>query len=119
MTLGERIKANRQRQGISQAKLGELLLVSQQAVAKWEKSIAEPDSTALKTMASLFHTTTDELLGFTEITPELKVAGVGRRAIYLSDDEFDWLELRSEVLRTKGEEYLKTLKVMIEAVTKS
>lgn len=77
MTLGERIKANRQRQGISQAKLGELLLVSQQAVAKWEKSIAEPDSTALKTMASLFHTTTDELLGFTEITPELKDAGVG------------------------------------------
>ena len=70
-------------------------------------------------MASLFHPTTDELLGFTEITPELKAAGVGRRAIYLSDDEFDWLELRSEVLRTKGEEYLKTLKVMIEAVTKS
>ena len=54
-----------------------------------------------------------------EWTNEEKAAGIGRRAIYLSDDEFDWLELRSEVLRTKGEEYLKTLKVMIEAVTKS
>ncbi len=54
-----------------------------------------------------------------EWTKEEKAAGVGRRAIYLSDDEFDWLELRSEVIRTKGEEYLKTLKVMIEAVTKS
>ena len=64
----------------------------------------------------------EEALGIKEKydwTDEEKAAGVGRRAIYLSDDEFDWLELRSEVLRTKGEEYLKTLITMIEAVTKS
>lgn len=54
-----------------------------------------------------------------EWTDEEKALGVGRRATYLSEDEFDWLELRSEVIRTKGEEYLKTLITMIQAVTKT
>lgn len=53
-----------------------------------------------------------------EWTDEEKSLGVGRRATYLSDDEWDWLELRSEVLRIKGEDYLKTLITMIEAITK-
>lgn len=56
-----------------------------------------------------------ELRNKHEWTDEEKAAGIGRRAIYLSDDEFDWLELRSEVLRTKGEDYLNTLIVMINA----
>lgn len=52
-------------------------------------------------------------------TDEEKALGVGRRATYLSEDEWEWLELRSEVIRTKGEDYLKTLIVMIDAVTKT
>lgn len=54
-----------------------------------------------------------------EWTEEEKALGVGRRATYLSEDEWEWLELRSEVIRTKGEDYLKTLIVMIDAVTKT
>lgn len=51
-----------------------------------------------------------------EWTEEEKALGVGRLAIYLTDDEFDWLELRSEILRTKGAEYLQTIEVMINAI---
>lgn len=54
-----------------------------------------------------------------EWTDEEKALGVGRRATYLSEDEFDWLELRSEVIRTKGEEYLKTVIAMINAIIKN
>lgn len=63
----------------------------------------------------------EEALGLNkplEWTDEEKEAGVGRHPTYLSEDEMEWLELRSEVIRTQGEEYLKTLKIMVEAVTK-
>ena len=53
-----------------------------------------------------------------EWTDEERAAGVGRHPTYLSEDETEWLELRSEVIRTQGEEYLKTLTVMIEAAIK-
>ena len=125
MTVGENIKKLRAQQGLSQAKLGELLNVSQQAVAKWEKAVAEPDLTTLVELANLFKVSVDYLIGHNAIKPssewtdEEKALGVDRRAVYLSEDEFDWLELRSEVIRTKGEDYLQTLITMIKAVTKS
>ncbi len=50
-----------------------------------------------------------------EWTDEEKALGVGRRAIYLSEDEFDWLELRSQVIEVQGESYLNTLIAMIKA----
>lgn len=63
----------------------------------------------------------EKVLGLNQFrgwTPEEKAAGVGRRAIYLSDEEYDWLEIRSEILRVKGEDYLSTLTNMLEAITK-
>lgn len=118
MSLGEKIKTYRLKQDLSQAKLGELLNVTQQAVAKWEKSIAEPDSSAIKKMASLFHTSIDDLFEFSEITQENKALGIDRRAIYLSEDEFDWLELRSLIIEAQGEQYLKTLQIILSAIPK-
>ncbi len=61
----------------------------------------------------------EKVLGIAwELTDEEKAAGVGRRKIYLSDEEYDWLEIRSEILRVKGEDYLNTLTNMLEAITK-
>lgn len=63
----------------------------------------------------------EEALGLNkplEWTDEDRAAGVGRHPTYLSEGEQNWLELRSEVIRTQGEDYLKTLETMIEAVTK-
>ena len=52
-----------------------------------------------------------------EWTNEEKALGVGRHATYLSEDEYKWLELRSEVLRIHGEQYLNTLVTMLKAIT--
>lgn len=65
--LGDKIKTERMKIGISQAKLGEMLSVTQQAVGKWEKNIAEPDSNVLNELATLFNVSTDYLLSREEI----------------------------------------------------
>lgn len=59
--LQKRIKKCRELSGYSQAKLGEYLNVTQQAVGKWEKGIAEPDSQTLTKMAKLFNVSIDYL----------------------------------------------------------
>ena len=63
MSIGERIKAERQKKGISQAALGEMLQITQQAVAKWERDLSEPDSQMLIKLANYFGVTIDYLLG--------------------------------------------------------
>lgn len=64
--LAERLRIYRLKKGISQQKLGILLSVSQQAVGKWEKGIAEPDSLTLNKLANYFGITVDYLLGRTD-----------------------------------------------------
>lgn len=125
MKLGERIRNERIKKNISQSVLGDKLQVTQQAVGRWEKNLSEPDTSTLKKLAEIFGVSVDYLVDYkvlkptSEWTDEEKALGVGRRATYLSEDEWEWLELRSEVIRTKGEDYLKTLIVMIDAVTKT
>ena len=91
MTLGERIKSERNKKGISQAALGDILQITQQAVAKWEKNQSEPDTRALKEMANLFGISLDCLLGLEVVTNEgVQLSGEEQRLINvyrsLSDD---------------------------------
>lgn len=53
-----------------------------------------------------------------EWTDEERALGVGNHPTFLSDREREWLELGSEVLRIRGEDYYKVLKKMIEAAIK-
>ena len=50
MALADRIKACRKNAGLSQAELAERLLVSRQAVTKWESGRGYPDIQNLKSM---------------------------------------------------------------------
>lgn len=50
-----------------------------------------------------------------EWTEEDKALGVGNHSVPLSADDWEWLELKSETLRLKGEEYYEMLKRMIKA----
>ena len=54
-----------------------------------------------------------------EWTNEEMGEGVGRHPTYLSDDEVEWLELRSELLRCKGQEYLNALILLINGIIKN
>ena len=57
----ERIRALRQRAGLSQQELGSRLGVSAVAVGKWERGQTQPDIRSLTIMADLFGTTIDDL----------------------------------------------------------
>lgn len=63
MTLGERIKEQRKRCGLSQEKLAELAGVSRQAVTKWEMDQSAPSTKNLFNLAEIFGTTVDLLVG--------------------------------------------------------
>ena len=66
MTIGERIKALRKKNDLTQEKLADYLCVSYQAVSKWECGVSNPDITLIAPLAKLFGVSADELLGITE-----------------------------------------------------
>ena len=62
MTLGENIKELRIKNNLSQEDLASKLNVSRQAISKWEKDIALPDTNNLIMLSKLFGITLDELV---------------------------------------------------------
>ncbi len=63
MEIGNVIKRLRLQKRITQEELAEILGVSVQTVSRWENNINYPDLVMLPEIASLFHVTTDYLLG--------------------------------------------------------
>jgi len=61
--LGERISKARERRGISQYELADLMGVSQQAVAAWERKVSTVRSDTLTKLATILRVSADELLG--------------------------------------------------------
>ena len=61
MTLGDRLKEQRKKSGLSQEKAVEIIGVSRQAVTKWEANQSAPSSESLMALASLYHISLDEL----------------------------------------------------------
>lgn len=61
-TLGDRIKDERKKKKLSQAKLGEILGVNDRQISNYEKNISNPPSNTLSAMADIFNCTTDYLL---------------------------------------------------------
>lgn len=51
-------------------------------------------------------------------TKEERALGVGEHSTVLSQEEWEWLELRSELLETMGEDYLTALIKMLEEIIK-
>ena len=62
MPLGNHIKDNRKRCGLSQEKLAELIGVSRQAVTKWETDQSAPSTDNLIRLAEIFDISLDRLL---------------------------------------------------------
>ena len=61
----------------------------------------------------------ERALGLTEWTAEEKALGVGEHAVVLSTEVMEWLELRSEIIRTHGKEYADTLTALIQKITEN
>ena len=63
---GERIKELRLEYNLSQAKLGEILMVSQDTISLWEKNKALPNAEYIISMCKFFDVSADYLLGLSE-----------------------------------------------------
>ncbi len=63
MEFADIFKENRKRIGYTQEEIAKRLMVTPQAVSKWENSSAMPDVTLIVPISRLFGITTDELLG--------------------------------------------------------
>lgn len=63
MNIGEKIYQLRREHGMTQEMLAEQLVISAQAISKWERGIANPDIELIPRIAKLFGISTDELLG--------------------------------------------------------
>lgn len=61
--IAEKLKNLRIKHGLSQEKLAEQLMVSRQAVSKWEKGEALPDVENMIALAKLYNISLDELVG--------------------------------------------------------
>ena len=64
--IGERIKELRLENKLSQAKLGSLLLVSQDTVSLWEKGKSLPTAEYIIAMCKLFEISADYVLGLVD-----------------------------------------------------
>ena len=66
LNLGENIRENRRRMGLTQEQLADRLGVSFQSVSRWEKGTTYPDMEKLPEIARLFEVSTDALFGYGE-----------------------------------------------------
>lgn len=57
-----RIKELRIKENLSQAKLAELVNLTQQAVGKWESGKSDPDNETLKKLSDIFDVTIDYII---------------------------------------------------------
>ena len=62
MTLGERIRGERKKRGLSQEELADILNVSRQAITKWETDRGIPDIANLIRISDEFEISLDELI---------------------------------------------------------
>ena len=84
----ENLKTLRKKRGISQAKMAEILGVSQQTISNYENSDIEPDIELLCRMADYFEISIDYLVGRTGILGQTETAEI----ISLSNDEAEKLK---------------------------
>lgn len=92
------IKSLRTEKHISQRELAAAVNLTQQAVAKWEKGISEPDSDTLLKLADYFGVSVDYLLGRSDMgtkreKPTAKGDELSEDESKLSAAEKEWIQL--------------------------
>lgn len=67
MELGARIRELRNKRGLTQSQLGDMINVTKASISGYENGTRNPDKETLIKLADIFHVSTDYLLGRTEI----------------------------------------------------
>ncbi|MGN1194573.1 MAG: helix-turn-helix domain-containing protein [Acutalibacteraceae bacterium] len=66
------LKPLRQKKGLSQQQLADIIGVSQQSVYKYEKQNVEPELSVLISMADYFETSVDYLIGHSDVNHKIE-----------------------------------------------
>ena len=112
MTIGEKIRHYRQKNGLTQEKLAAELSVSYQAVSKWERSESLPDVTVIARLAEVLHISCDTLLTDNGCFTEREIDGILQDAAALSPDDPDAYRRRVHLLETALEKYPRSFRLM-------
>lgn len=83
--IAENLKALRKSKGLTQEAVAEMLNVSPQSVSKWERGDTYPDITLLPTLANLYETSVDALIGMDKITSEK-----AKQTIFTTGQKYIW-----------------------------
>ena len=109
LTLGEKIKELRKRDGRKQEDLAGALGVSNQAVSRWEKDGSYPDMEMIPAIANYFNVSIDELFGYSKDRGD-KLKAILSKADKAIGENGDMTEC-VEMLRAAAEEFPSEPKV--------
>ena len=112
LTLGEKIKELRKRDGRKQEDLANALGVSNQAVSRWEKDGSYPDMELIPAIANYFNVSIDELFGYSKDRQE-KLKSILEKAEKAINEQGDMTEC-VEMLRAAAEEFPSEPQVLIK-----
>ncbi len=122
--IADRLVELRKKNGLSQEQLADKLGLSRQAVSKWERAEASPDTDNLICLAKLYHVSLDELLSTDEtiedIAKETKEreeeketdkktnATINDDGIYIRDEDGSTVSISSDgIILDDGEDHLR------------
>lgn len=105
---GERLKMLREKAGVSQQKIADIVDLTQQAVGKWENNKAEPDLTTVAKLADFFDCSTDYLLGKTNIRKYPHTIAAHHDGGEFTEEELNEIEKFKEFVRMKREQDRRT-----------
>ena len=110
--LGNRLAELRKQHGLSQEELADKLGVSRQAVSKWERGEASPDTDNLIELAKIYNISLDELLGLDapkkeEKKPEKDDDGLNihiRGGVHIKDEDGNEVHVDEHGVHIKDED---------------
>lgn len=116
LTLGEKIRELRRRDGRTQEMLAEALGVTGQAVSRWEANGSYPDMELIPSIANYFGVSIDELFGYHSDREKRIDEIIGRvdAANYLARSDDDWVDESLAVLREGLAEFPQNEKLLIK-----
>lgn len=110
--IGRNIKRLRLENGMTQARLAELLCVSHQMISKYENSSTVPDVGTLVRLADLFHTSLDRLCGLDQPSRETLIFSLEEKYGEKQWGTFDLLEERYQQFLAEAETVLTDERIL-------
>ena len=112
----------REERNLTQTDVANAIKTSRTNIGRWEKGLNEPTANYLVLLANYFDVSIDYLLGLeddaeikpVEFTAQDQALGVGNHSTKLSAEEWNWIELLSELQRVKGKKAVTAVTTMIK-----